>query len=519
MATPLVFEVRGVAKRFGTTQALRDVSVQFWGGEVHCLLGENGAGKSTLGKVVGGLVSPDCGELWFDGHPVRFRSVTEARRQGIAMVFQELSLAPHLTVAENICLGTELGRNPWRRIRWRQEEATCRILLAELDLDVDPGQPVAQLPVATQQLVEVVKAVAQRPRLLILDEPTAMLGLVEKRTLLALIHRLRSTGIVIILVTHHVRDVLDVADRVSLMREGAIVQTFAMTADVDARELVLRLTGGRLLQETCNGAILPQTDREALLSLHGLSVMTGLEDVRIGRGQVVGLYGVAGCGREEICEALVGLRRHGRMSMTLAGRAYRPGSPSAAARLGVTYLPSGRAANGILPSRSIRENLTLGSRLGRTRYGLIAPAAERNAVRTQLARLQVQLGAFDDLITSLSGGNQQKIVLGRCLGRTAQLMVLEDPTAGIDVAARHDIHALIREQASQGMAILLLSNDLLETIALCDVTYTLSKGRVVARYDNPTLADEAQLVADVLEGSAPGGGAGIVKQEMRHAAG
>lgn len=488
---PSSLELRGLVKSFGATQALRDVSLRFAPGKIHCLLGENGAGKSTVGKIVGGIHEADRGEILLNGAPVQIRSVAEARALGIAIVFQELSLAPDLTVAANICLGAET-RSGFGLLSRRADEARCRALLKELDFNVDVRARTGGLATANQQLVEIAKALLIQPRILILDEPTAMLGAAEKRRLFAVLRRLRDAGTTLILITHHLDEVLEVGDWVSILKDGQLVDSFAVDHSVAAGHIIEKIAGraigaGDIRRSASLG--------EDVIRLEGLP---GRRTVRVRRGEVVGLYGVVGCGREQIIQAISGLEPLGQGTMILDGRPYRPRTPAHAARQGVAYLPTGRARNCILPSRSIRENLTLTQLSRFRRWGLVQGRREREAARKQLASLHTRFASPEDLITSLSGGNQQKVMLGRSLGHGRRLLVLEDPTAGIDVGAKQEIYGLMRAKADEGLAVLFVSSDLRETIEVCDTIYTVYKGAIINMYEAPSFADEPAIVADVL---------------------
>ena len=488
--------LENIHKRYGSTHAVNDVSLRFSKGEVHAVLGENGAGKSTVGKIVGGVTPADEGRLIFDDREIRFRTIAEARNLGIAMVFQELSLVPHLTVRENICLGMEAVGHPLSLLHRRQEIELCRKLLAEYQFDFDLDMRVGDLSVANQQLVEVVKALARKPRVLILDEPTAMLGVRENEKLMRIIRNVRSQGVAIIFVTHHVEEVIEVADRVSLMKDGRLVDSFALTKTMDAAYLVGKLVGGAArkaaARQTAEGG-------KEVARISGLPTRGGgTIDIAIRQGQVVGLYGVVGSGCEKIGHAFVGLSDIRPSTITLNGAPFRPQDPAGASRNGVSYLPSGRAANCILPTRSIRENLMISQLNGIHKRGLVREREERDQTQRQLKRFKTRYANYDDLIVSLSGGNQQKVVFGRSLGRGGSLLVLEDPTAGVDIGAKQDIHDLLRERIKDGLSVLLISSDLLETIAICDVIYTVIGGEIVRKYDAPSLDDEVDIIADVL---------------------
>lgn len=495
-ASEVVLE--GISKRFGSTQAVKNVSLTFKAGEVHAILGENGAGKSTVGKIMGGLVHPDEGKLFIDGTEARMRNVADARSLGFSMVFQELSLVPDLTVRENIYLGMESARHPFALLQRKQEEERCNALFAEYNFDFDLNSRARNHSVANQQLIEVVKALAGGPRVLILDEPTAMLGVRENEKLLGIIRSAKSRGLAVIFITHHAEEVVEVADRVSLMKDGVVVDSFLMTEDIDPAFIVAKLAGR-------TGSARPRkvmpTPGDEVFAIRNLSRRGDTHaDVSVAAGQVVGLYGVVGSGCERIGRAAVGLTDMRPSTMTLAGKSYRPISPAHAARNGVSYLPSGRAANCVLPSRSTRENLMI-SQLDRVQtYGVLNDSAEQEMTQSLLARFRTRYADYDDVITSLSGGNQQKVMIARCLGRASKLIVLEDPTAGVDIGSKQDIHELVRDRAASGLGILLISSDLLETIAISDVIYTVIRDQIVRKYENPTLDDEANIIADVLGG-------------------
>ncbi len=507
------YAVQGLDKRFGATHAVDGVSLDFTAGRVHCLLGENGAGKSTIGKMLGGLYAPDKGTILVGDTPIAPGDMTAARASGIALVFQELSLAPDLSVRDNICLGVKPRRHPisWRRRR--DEDELCRGVLNDLGLDLPLDAIVGVLPQAHQQLVEVAKALVSKPKLLILDEPTATLGGYDRDRLFGTIRRLRATGVAFVLVTHHVEEVLAIGDDISILKDGRLVAGFPVTPDLTVAELSMRLTGRKI--STSAEALAAEPVGEPLLTIDGLTGRSGApRTIEVSKGRVVALYGVVGCGREEIAWAVAGLvKPPPTVRLRLRGRAYAPSTPSRAARHGVTYLPSGRAANCVLPTLSIRENLMV--RQLRGRFGFVQSAAkERERASFEFKRYGTRLRHPDDPISSLSGGNQQKVMLGRSLGAGGDLLVLEDPTAGIDVGAKADIHAILKREVEKGLGVLLVSSDLEETVALADVVYTMFAGQLVSRYRAPLADHHAAIVTDIVGGAVgdPVGGT----QEAAH---
>jgi ABC-type sugar transport system ATPase subunit len=495
MAGPIM-AVRNLTKSFGATKALVDVSIEFLPGEIHCLLGENGAGKSTVGKIVGGLYGADKGELVFQGQAVRFDSIRAARAAGIAVVYQELSLAPDLSVRANLQLGCEGARHPFAKLRHKAEAEQAHTVLRRLGLDVDIEQPVCAIPMAMQQLVEIAKALMQKPRLVIFDEPTAMLGAVEKRKFFDVLRALREEGAACVLITHHIDDVMEVSDRVSIMRNGKLVDSFAMDAGISAGTILERLTGKKISVSSARKQSVGAAD---FLQIDNLTQRNGdIVSLSARRGEIVGFYGVVGCGAAKVVAGLTGLADARPLSFVLDGARWRPRSIAHALAQGVSYAPSGRASNGILPTRSIRENLNLTRLSSFSRLGLISARTERDQSEQLLQRFKVKFADAGHLITSLSGGNQQKVLLARAMARADRLLVLEEPTAGIDIEAKHQIHARIRELAAAGVTVILVSSDLIETIALCDSVFTMYGGKVVRKYSDPQLDDQASVISDVI---------------------
>jgi len=483
-----------IKKAFGPTQALKGVSLAIEAGEVHALLGENGSGKSTLARVVAGFHRPDAGVVQRSGETIATGEPSAARASGIGIVFQELSLAPDLTVAENLFLGRERSRVGW--VDTAKENQRCVELLKRLGLQIDPRRVASGLAMAEKQLLEIAKALLLEPAVLIFDEPTACLTEREISKLFTVIHRLRGEGKAILYVTHHLREVLEIADRVSVMRDGLIVAAKPVTKEMTEADLIALLTSKKpeeLGRRALGGAA------EPLLTVRRFSSKTCRQvDLTIKRGEILGLYGVVGCGREEISRAVVGLARGFAGNIELSGAVFGPRSPAEALARGVGYLASDRKQEGVLPTRSVRENLMLTRLRALAGHGLVRQQEEALLAKDLLKGLRVKYGSEDALITSLSGGNQQKILFGRVLGVGLRLLVLEDPTAGIDIGSKYDLYDQIRAAANAGASVLLLSSDLLETLLLCDRVYAMHDGRISAELNSPTLADEEQLLAAVL---------------------
>ncbi|TKI04687.1 sugar ABC transporter ATP-binding protein [Martelella alba] len=498
--SPLL-RVAGLSKRFGATQALHNVSIQFHEGEIHCVLGENGAGKSTIGKIISGLYTADEGVIWYGDQQVAFNSSREARHAGVVMVYQELSLAPSLSVRANLWLGAERGKGPLSLVLKSQEVHRVREVLAQLGLtDIDMEQAVGSFPVAVQQLIEIGKSLMSRPRVIIFDEPTAMLGAVEKDRFFSVLHGLRESGLVCVLVTHHIDDVLAVSNRVTIMRNGQVVDAFPVNEKIDADIIISRLTG----KPPGSHGITGKSDRRfpPLLDIENLPVRGGRNSVfSVGRGEVVGIYGVVGCGAETLLRNLVGFSprvKTSPVSFKLKGYAWRPASVADALKQGVAWLPAGRAANGVYPSLSIAANLMITQWVNFSRAGFIRTRRAERAADRRLAQCGVKYADKQDPLTHLSGGNQQKVLLARAMAGARELLVLEEPTAGVDIDAKYEIHQRIRALASTGVAVILLSSDLSETLALSDTVWTLFHGGIVNTYRKPEEDDSASIIADVV---------------------
>ena len=486
----------GLHKAFGSTQALQGASLELEAGQIRALLGENGSGKSTLAKIIAGAQEADRGTICREGSEVEIGDPAAARALGIAMVFQELSLAPDLDIVDNMFLGRERPGKVPGFVDRNSEEQACRTMLDQLGLAADLHQAVRLLGMAQKQMLEIGKALSQQPSVLILDEPTASLTRREIEQLFALVMRLREAGTAILYVTHHLREVLEIADHVSIMRDGRIVANREVTRETTEAELVELLIGRT---PSMQPAAPVASARIPLLKVSDLRT-SGSSGVsfHVGDGEIVGLYGVVGCGREEIGRALVGLHPVLGGAVELTGETYKASDPADALARGIGFLSSDRKQEGILPNRAIRENLTLSNLRAVACRGFIQQRRERTMAAEQLRALGVKFASAEHSITTLSGGNQQKVLFGRALAARPSLLVLEDPTAGIDIGAKHDLYRIIRSHAGDGMGFLWMSTDLTETLTLCDRVYAMYDGRIISEIAAPTMADEEHLLAAVL---------------------
>ncbi|MEI5131432.1 sugar ABC transporter ATP-binding protein [Streptomyces libani] len=476
-----LLRVEGVTKSFPGVRALDGVDLTLRTGEVHVLLGENGAGKSTLIKMLSGAHRPDEGRLLVDGAEATIRSAQDAERLGIATIYQEFNLVPGLTVAENIFLGrqprTKLGLVDRKAMRARAAE-----LLRRVRLDVSPNTPVAELGIARLQMVEIAKALSLDARVLIMDEPTAVLTSEEVETLFEIVRELRDTGVGIIFITHHLEEIGALGDRVTVLRDGRSVAQVPASTDED--ELIRLMVGRSDIAEQYPRRR-PDAPGAPLLRVRGLTrngtaagpVFEGI-DFEVRAGEVVGLAGLVGAGRTEVVRAIFGVDRYDAGTVEIDGKELARGDVRAAMRAGLGLVPEDRKGQGLVLDASLQDNLTL-ARLDRdTRGGLVDRGAQRREAATVAAQLKVRMSGLGQSARTLSGGNQQKIVIGKWLLTDTRLLILDEPTRGIDVGAKVEIYQLINELTASGRAVLMISSDLPEVLGMSDRVLVMSQGRL-----------------------------------------
>ena len=482
--------VEQIHKRFGGVHALRGVSLSLAPGEVHCLAGENGSGKSTLIKIIAGIHPPDAGRLVVDGVPTPALTPIAAIRHGIQVIYQDLALFPNLGVAENLALNTQLEqRRRWVNRRFVRE--TARRALAALELALDLDQPVGDLPVAQKQLVAIARALLHDARLIIMDEPTAALTQVEANALFHVIRRLRADGLAVLFISHHLREMLRIGDRFTVLRNGEVVAQ-GPASDFDEARLARLMTGRPPAPPAPRPRAAP-TSAPPLLEVRGLAGRT-LRDVSfdLAAGEVLGVAGLLGAGQTELALILFGLtpRRAGTIRFAGEERNFRSAAEAIAA--GVAYLPEDRLTEGLFLPQSIALNLVAaGLRRLRNRAGLLAPARLRAHVTHWLRELRIQASGPDAPVQTLSGGNQQRVVLARWLAREPRLLIVNGPTVGVDVGSKEDLHAKLGALAAQGMGLLVISDDLPELVGLCDRVLVLHRGRVTREFRRPELTEPA----------------------------
>jgi rhamnose transport system ATP-binding protein len=487
----VVLAMRGISKRFGATRALDDVSLELRRGEVHALVGENGAGKSTLIKVMTGVYPPDEGEVVVDGTPATPRNAADAQRLGIAAIYQEPLIFPDLSVAENIFVG---HRDLGRVVRWRKMCADAEALLSRLDVHLDPRMPAVGLPVAAQQAIEIAKAISLDVRVLIMDEPTAALSAHEVDRLFRQVRQLRDEGVAVLFISHRLEEVFAIADRISVFRDGRHIST-------DARENVT--TAGLIAAMVGREAadFYARSDHrtgEVVLRVRDLGrtgLFSGVSfDVR--RGEVLGLAGLVGAGRTDVALALFGIAPAETGSIELRGRQVEIGHPRQAMDLGIAYVSEDRRHVGLSLSQSVTANITLPA-LARyvSRLGLVDRRAERETSERFRAQLGIRTSGLSQPVGLLSGGNQQKAMLAKWLNTEPTVLLLDEPTRGIDVGAKAEVHHIIDELARQGVAVVLISSDLPEVLAMSDRVLVMREGGQSGLFDRTDATEERVMTA------------------------
>ena len=498
MNAPLL-DVRNLEKTFPGVRALTGVSFDVRAGEVHALLGENGAGKSTLIKVVSGVYQPDGGEILIDGRASRFTSPEDAKRAGVATIYQELLLFPELTVAENIFLG-HAPRAGFGRIDWRAVRTKAEALLASLEIDdLAAGQIVGSLSVGHRQRVEILRALSHDARILIMDEPTAALTEADVTRLFDIVRRLKARGVGIVYISHRLDELFEIADRVTVLRDGAYVGSRRM-ADTNSAELVQMMVGRRienLFPKTLVPIGAPVLEAQNLVC----HPMTRGVSLTVRSGEIVGLAGLVGSGRSELAQVLFGITPAERGEIRLQGEAVRIDSPEAARSRGIAYVPEDRAVQGLVRPMSVLNNFSLAALGSLSRFGFIDRAAERRMAEAGVKRFSVKTSSVEEAAGRLSGGNQQKIVLGKWLANSPKLLVLDEPTRGVDVGAKAEIHRLMGDLAADGVAILMISSELPEVLGMSDRVLVMREGRLVAEFDR------AHATSEAVGGAMMGGGA------------
>ena len=482
-----ILSARRLVKQYPGARALDGVDFEVRSGEVHALIGENGAGKSTLLKIISGIVQPDEGEILLEGNVVRMKSPADAQRLGIGLVHQELSLAPNLTVAENIFVRREpqhCGMINWRQINRRTSD-----LLAEFDLSIPADSLVKHLRAGARQVVEIAKAVAIDARVLALDEPTSSLESNEAEVLFKLIRRLTMRGIAVVYISHKMDEVFSLTSRLTILRDGRLIGTHNRS-EIDPRE-VIRLMVGRTLSDYYP----PKASRvgETVLELCGLRLRGKQNDIslKVRRGEILGVSGLIGAGRTEAMLSAIGRLPCDRGEVRLNGQRVSFALPESARKAGVIYLPEDRKADGLFLEQGARGNITAASLSACCKYGIMKRRVENRLASSLVKQLAIRLVDLEQPVRTLSGGNQQKVLLAKCLAPNPRVLIVDEPTRGIDVGAKLEIHHLLRRYAEGGGAVILISSDLSEIIGMSDSVAVFRDGGVAGSLSSQEATEES----------------------------
>lgn len=503
----VVLSARGVGKAFPGVRALDNVDFTLRRGEIHALMGENGAGKSTLIKVLTGVYGRDEGEFLLDGESIHPRSPQDAQHLGISTVYQEVNLVPYLSVAENIYLGREPTK--WGKIGWSQVKEGARRALARLEVHIDVNRPLSSYPIAIQQLVAIARAVDIDAKVLILDEPTSSLSASEANRLFGVMRRLRDSGLGIVFVTHFLDQVYAVSDRITVLRNGGLVGEYE-TARLPRLELIARMIGQDLAavaeMTSHHGADPTHVAHRPLLAARGLQRAGALRgvDVSVSSGEIVGLAGLLGSGRTETAKLLFGIDRADGGTIEVDGREVKIRSPREAMRLGLGFAPEDRKTEAIVPDLSVRENIILSLQAGRGWLRRVPRRRQQELADHYIRVLNIRTPDAEKPIAQLSGGNQQKAILARWLASEPRILIVDEPTRGIDVGAKAEIEKLIARLCGQGMGIVFISSEMEETVRNCHRVVILRDGAKVDEVEGQAISTEAIMRAIAGKEGSPG---------------
>ncbi len=487
MAQEIIRTVR-ISKSFSGVPVLQDIDLSIYQGEILGIIGENGAGKSTLMKIISGIYTPTSGELYVDGKQVTIPSAIEARSLGISLVPQEFNLVRDLPVYSNIFLGAELVKNRFRLDKNAMRQRT-RELLADLQVDISPDAMIENLSAAEKQMVEISKALAFEAHVLIMDEPTTMLTLHEIDILFRLVRALRDRGMTIVYISHKLKEVKDLCDRVIVLRDGRLVAD-TPTAQVSTIDMAESMVGREL------GTMFPAKTTpmaETVFEVRGLTVPGVIEDISfsINKGEILGLSGLVGAGRTEVAETILGIRKKSAGHIFRNGKEVVINQPEDANRAGISYLSEDRQGAGIITSFSVTANTTLASLKNYTRYGRIDKNKERESVRRYVESFNIKTTSLDKRLENLSGGNQQKVSLAKAVDTLPQVLIVDEPTRGVDVSAKHEIYNFLNRLAASGIACLVISSELEEVIGLCSRVLVMRDGKLAGEVAGQDLTEQS----------------------------
>lgn len=482
-----LLELRNITKSFPGVLALDKVQLEIRPGEVHVLMGENGAGKSTLMKIVDGIYRPDDGEIFVRGQQTNIHSPIEAMELGIAMIHQELNTVLHMTIAENIFLGREMGKG----ILYEKKEMALQAkkVLEQLEIDLNPNQKVIELSVAQRQMVEIAKAVSKNAQIIIMDEPTSAISDKEVEALFAIIKRFRKEGKGIIYISHKMDEIFRIADRITVMRDGKTVGTYN-AQDITSEQLVAKMVG-RELKEVYPRQISYEMGEE-ILNVKNLSSTDAFENVafQLKKGEILGISGLMGAGRSEVAEAIFGLREKSG-EIIVNGKKTVIHKPKDAIKAGIAFITEDRARTGLNLKTTVKKDVsTLTLSQYCNRLAIINKGKENQVVEASINKLRIKTPSSNQSVKNLSGGNQQKVIIARWLLADPDILIMDEPTRGIDVGAKFEIYTIMRELAASGKAILMISSELPEIIGMCDRTIVMHEGRVTGELSKEEMTQE-----------------------------
>lgn len=520
----VVLRAENIKKVYPGTLALDNVNFNVYHGKVNVLVGENGAGKSTLMKILAGVEQPTAGHIYLEGREIHLRDIREATAQGIGIIFQEMSLCPNLSVAENIYLAREVKQNGVAINRKKQKDST-RALVRRLEQNIDPDSPVGDLRIGQQQIVEIARALAQDVRILIMDEPTSALSTAEVAVLFRVINELKSNGVSIIYISHKLDELLQIGDYVTVLRDGKLVQT-ARAADISVAWIIEKMVGKKpaaLFSRTGHkvGEVLMRVEDLTLPRAGGGYVVDHVT-FELHAGEILGLYGLMGAGRSDLVDCLAGARPEATGKIWLDKRAVRGESVSERIKEGIVLVPEDRQREGLVQAMSVHDNILLASLKSYMTGFYLAPKKEKDAVKDMVKRLSIRVANVNQSITSLSGGNQQKCVVAKALLTAPRVLMLDEPTRGIDVGAKSEIFEITSRLAEQGYGVIFISTELKEVLAMSDRILVMSKGAITGEFTRAE-ATEEKLVAASAVGhglmTAPAGAAKTNGGAMTHEGG
>ena len=508
-ASDIILDVQSINKSFPGVKALDDVSFTLRRGEVHGLLGENGAGKSTLMKILSGAYRPSSGTIIFNGQPIEINSPIQAQQLGIVTIYQEFTLVPSLTIAENIFMGREpstAGFVSWRALRQRTRE-----LMERLSIQLDPMKRVSSLSVADQQMVEIARALSMESQIIIMDEPTSALSEHEVQQLLSIVRDLKAQGISVIFTTHHLEEAMDVCDRVTVLRDGHLVNT----TDINTITLddIIRMMVGRSASELFSRNV-AQSHGEVALSVKNLSSKGDPRDpnaiqlydisLDVHRGEILGIAGLVGAGRTELARAIFGADPFDSGQIEINGQPVTIRSPREAIRYGLGLVPEDRKQQALFLALAVRENLSI-TALKDYIYpgGFVQQQQEQSLVEEYRQALGIRMSSQEQRVNNLSGGNQQKVVIARWLAMQPKVLIVDEPTRGIDVAAKSEVHQLLDELAGEGIAIIMISSELSEILSMSDRIITIREGHITGEFTRDDVTEEALMQRMALKAEVP----------------